>query len=125
MAGRGPASADADWAYRGLRTVILENADLRVTVLADKGGDIASLVHKPTDVEFLYRAPGGVRDPQLHSSGGGSADAAWLDSYEGGWQSIFPNGGWASSYEGLDLGLHDESALLAWQPTVLESGGDR
>jgi hypothetical protein len=124
VATRGPARADADWAYRGLKTVIMENADLRVMLLADKGGDIASLVHKPTDTEFLWRSPVGIRDPKIAPSGGGSADAAWIDSYEGGWQSIFPNGGWSSSYDGLDLGLHDESSVLPWQATVVDAGPD-
>lgn len=122
MVRRSPARADDGWIYRGLRTVILENADLRVMVLADKGGDIASLVHKPTDVDFLWRSPVGIRDPTIRSSWGGSADAAWLSTYEGGWQSLFPNGGWASTYGGLDFGLHDESAVLPWRVSVVDSG---
>jgi hypothetical protein len=125
VAPRSPARADDGWSYRGLRTVILENAYLRVTVLADKGGDIASLVHKPTDIDFLWQSPTGIRDPGVQSSLGGSADAAWLSTYEGGWQSIFPNGGWASSYGGVDLGLHDESAVLPWHARVVDSGGDQ
>jgi hypothetical protein len=124
VATSGRARADADWTYRGLRTVVMENAHLRVMVLADKGGDIASLVHKPTDTEFLWRSQAGIRDPRVPTSRGGSADAGWLDCYEGGWQSIFPNGGWGSSYGALDLGLHDESAMLPWQATVLNAGPD-
>jgi hypothetical protein len=52
------------WTYRGLKTVILENELVRITVLADKGADISSFVHKPTDTEFLWRTPWGVRDPR-------------------------------------------------------------
>jgi hypothetical protein len=124
VAPRSPARADDGWTYHGLRSVVLENADLRVLVLTDKGGDIASVVQKPTDLDFLWRSPVGVRDPNARSVRGGSADAAWLSTYEGGWQSLFPNGGWASSYGGLDLGLHDESAVLPWRATVLSSGDD-
>src|SRR4051812_30361156 len=105
------ARADDGWTYRGLRTVILENHHLRVMVLADKGGDIASLVHKPSDTKSLGRSPGWVRGPREHYPMSGQPDQLWLDPYEGGWQSISPNGGWASSYGGLDLPLHAESAV--------------
>jgi len=119
------ARADGDWTYRGLRTAVIENSDLRVVVLADKGGDVASLLHKPTDTEFLWQAPGGVRNPSRLAAPAASADLTWIDTYEGGWQSIFPNGGWSSSYGGLELGLHDESAVLPWDLRVVDPGPDR
>ena len=37
------------WTYRGLKTVVLENELVRITVLADKGADIQSFVHKQID----------------------------------------------------------------------------
>ena len=43
------------WSFRGLKTAILENELLRVVILVDKGADIYQLVHKPTDVDFLFR----------------------------------------------------------------------
>ncbi|MHB9757875.1 DUF5107 domain-containing protein [Streptomyces sp. BYX5S] len=45
---RGPVDLD---------TIVLENERLRVTVLPGLGGRVASLFHKPTERELLYRNP--------------------------------------------------------------------
>lgn len=52
------------WEFRGLKTVIIENELLRVVVLADKGADVYQLIHKPTDVDFLFRSPTKIKDPK-------------------------------------------------------------
>ena len=36
--------ATTDWAFRGMRTLILENEYLRVVSLLDKGSDIMEIV---------------------------------------------------------------------------------
>src|SRR2546425_9898421 len=46
--------------FRGLRSVILENQIIRISVAADKGADIYEFLHKPTDTEFLLRTPAGT-----------------------------------------------------------------
>jgi galactose mutarotase-like enzyme len=120
----GARVSDA-WTYRGLRAAIMENEELRVVVLADKGGDLASVSHKPTDTELLWRNPNGVRDPRWYQPTTGGANALWLDGYEGGWQSVFPNGGGAATVHGAELGIHGESALLPWDMAVLEQGPER
>ena len=66
------------WTYRGLKTVILENELIRVVVLADKGADVYSFVHKPTDTDFMWRSPWGVRDPKLFVPQSGWPVAPWL-----------------------------------------------
>jgi hypothetical protein len=116
------AYADDGWAYRGSPVVFLGNELLRISVLPDKGADISSIVLRPDDTELLWRSPGGTVDPRHHVAATGHAEATWLDLYEGGWQSVFPNGGWASSYGGADLGLHAESALLPWRVRVIDPG---
>lgn len=117
----GARASDA-WTYRGLRTAILENEELRVVVLADKGGDVASLLHKPTDTEFLWRSPNGVRNPAPYLPTTGDGSSLWIDVYEGGWQTVFPGGGNPASYAGADLGIHAESALLPWDVHVTDEG---
>src|SRR5205807_7176751 len=47
--------------FRGLRSVILENQIIRISVAADKGADMYEFLHKPTDTEFLLRTPLGLR----------------------------------------------------------------
>ena len=61
----------------------MENELLRVTVLADKGADIFEFVHKPSDTDFMWRTPWGVRDPSLFIPSTGWGEGVWHDMYEG------------------------------------------
>lgn len=117
------ARVDDGWSYRGLPTVIVENEHLRATILAGKGADIASLVHKRTDTELLWRSPWWVRDPATYTPTTG--DGAWLDHYEGGWQTILPNFGGPGSTGGAPLGQHGEANLMPWDASVVEDGPDQ
>ena len=108
------------WTYRGLKTAIVENEILRVVVLVDKGADIYQLVHKPTDVDFLWRSPWGVRDPTRFLPTSGWPAGVWLDVYEGGWQTVLPGGGYPSNYNGVELGLHAEVNTIPWDAAIVE-----
>ncbi len=116
------ARVDDGWTYRGLRTVVLENEVLRAVILADKGADISSLVHKPSDTEFLWRSPWGVRDPRRYVPTDGDGLGVWIDHYEGGWQTVLPAGGGPVSYQGASFGIHGEANLMPWDHQILEEG---
>ena len=107
------------WTYRGLKAVVMENELLRVTVLADKGADIFEFVHKPSDTDFMWRTPWGVRDPSLFIPSSGWGEGVWHDMYEGGWQTIAPTGGYPGEYMGAEIGQHNESALMPWDCQIL------
>jgi hypothetical protein len=113
------------WAYRGLKTVVLENELVRVTVLADKGADIQSFVHKPTDTEFMWRTPWGVRNPSLMTPPTGHPGSVWLDLYEGGWQTVVPHGGYQDTVDGADMGLHGDVNLIPWDVQITADSPDR
>ena len=113
------------WTYRGLKTVVLENELLRIVVLADKGADIYQFVHKPTDVDFLWRSPWGVRDPSRFLPTTGSPTSVWLDVYEGGWQTVLPGGGFPSMYSGAEMGLHAEVNTMPWDCAITEDTPER
>ncbi len=113
------------WTYRGLNAVILENELLRVTVLADKGADILEFVHKPSDTDFMWRTPWGVRDPSLFTPSTGWPEGVWHDLYEGGWQTIAPTGGFPGDYMGAEIGQHNESALMPWDSQITEDTPER
>ncbi len=113
------------WTYRGLKTVVLENELLKIVVLADKGADIYQFVHKPTDVDFLWRSPWGVRDPSRFLPTSGSPMSVWLDVYEGGWQTVLPGGGFPSAYSGAEMGLHAEVNTMPWDCVITEDTPDR
>ena len=113
------------WTYRGLKTAVLENELLRVVILVDKGADIYQLVHKPTDVDVLWRSPWGVRDPRSFLPTTGSPTSLWMDMYEGGWQTVLPGGGFPSRYRGAEMGLHAEVNTLPWDCAIVEDTPDR
>lgn len=113
------------WTFRGLKTVILENDHIRVTVLVDKGADIYEFVHKPSDTDFMWRTPWGVRDPSKWVPTSGWGNGLWHDVYEGGWQTIAPTGGSPMNYMGAEIGQHNESAIMPWDCQVTEDTAER
>jgi Domain of unknown function (DUF4432) len=107
-----------EFILKDYRAVSLENEKVRVTILIDKGADIYELLYKPRDVDFLWKSSIGLRSmknyqPMIPGKGG-----TFLDFYEGGWQEMFPWGGHASTYRGVDTGLHGEVALASWDYQV-------
>ena len=97
-----------------MRTLILENELLRVTVLVDKGSDIVEFRYKPFDLDFLFMSPAGIRNPNrgiVSAPSGGP----FLDYFSGGWNEVLPNGGPLVSYKGAELGQHGEISLIPWE----------
>ncbi len=113
------------WTYRGVKAVVMENTHIRVIVLADKGADIYSFVHKPSDTEFMWRSPWGVRDPKLFVSSTGSDQGMWLDYYEGGWQTVVPHGGYPDTVYGAEMGLHGDMNNMPWDAKITEDSPER
>ena len=113
------------WTYRGLKTVVLENELLRVSVLADKGADIFELVHKPSDTDFMWRTPWSVRETSKWVPSTGWGDGVWHDTYIGGWQTIAPTGGPPQQYAGADIGQHTEATLMPWDAQIIEDSPER
>ncbi|PZG13781.1 DUF4432 family protein [Nonomuraea aridisoli] len=115
-----------NWAARlrrgtigGIDAVTLENERLRVTVLPGKGGDVVEFLHKPTDTDFVWLSPQGLRDPRDHLQGAPDDVAPFVDHYAGGWQEVFPNGGAPSEYRGARLAQHGEVSGLPWECEVV------
>lgn len=75
---------DTRWRLDGLRTVILENQYLRITILPQLGARIYELIYKPHDVNLLWTNP---RIPPARVNFGGRYDDVWC----GGWDELFPN----------------------------------
>jgi hypothetical protein len=114
-----------EYVYKGLKTITLENEIIRVTILIDKGTDIIEFLHKPTDTDFMWRSPLGVRNPNNFVPTIPRNEGAFLDYYEGGWQECMPTGGNAATYKGVNFGPHGEVCLIPWEYTVLENSPER
>jgi galactose mutarotase-like enzyme len=112
--------ASAEYRWRGLRLLIMENELLRVMVLLDKGADVVELRYKPRDVDFLWHSPTplvwgvGEQASVLHPEG------PFADYYEGGWQEVLPNAGRFCEWQGARFGLHGEVWALPWECRLVE-----
>lgn len=109
-----------EYTYQGMRTVFLENEQVRVGFLVDKGTDLFEFNYKPRDQDFVWLSPNGVQNPTLYLSTSPDPLATFLDSYPGGWQEILPNGGAPSSYLGAQFGQHGEVSQLPWDYHIVE-----
>lgn len=92
--------------------VILETDTLSVLVVASQGATIYKLVYKPLDIDVLWKAhsaplaAGHTYQPDSFTN--------WCEQWIGGWSTIFPNGGDACHYRGIEMGFHGEAGLLPW-----------
>jgi len=108
---------------RSMRAVRMTNPLMQIDVLPDKGADIYSIVHRPTNVDVMWKSPLGLRGL---SDGWSSPDSttAWLEHYEGGWQELLPHTGAPETYKGVELSFHGESTLLPWSFDIVKDAGD-
>lgn len=109
-----------DVMYQDMRLVILENELLRIGVLAGKGSDIVELNYKPLDMDFVWLAPGGIRNPVPWAATSPDDRAAFRENYPGGWQEIFPSGGHPSTHDGAAYSQHGEVFNVPWDVTVVD-----
>ena len=103
-----------EFVLQDFRAVCLENEKVRITILIDKGTDIYEFLYKPKDVDFLWKSRLGLRSMKNYQPMAPGRGGMFLDFYEGGWQELFPWGGHASKYRGVNTGLHGRSGR--WSP---------
>lgn len=72
------------WRLHGMQALILENRQLRVTVLPELGGKIWSIVSKRHDREMLWHHPR-MFPRQAHYG------VTYDNWFSGGWDEVFPN----------------------------------
>jgi Domain of unknown function (DUF4432) len=106
----------------GWRSVVLENDDIRVVVLPDKGAEIHQIIDLRSGTEILFAAPWGLQEPGAPPLPG-SAEDAFMWNYAGGWQELFPSVNEPCTYRGKEIPFHGEVASLPWQHEVLDGDG--
>lgn len=107
----------------GWRAVVLENEQLRVVVLPDKGAEIHQLTDLRSGTDLLFRAPWGLPPPGAAPlEGSGEDEFMW--GYAGGWQELLPNVNEACVYRGRRIPFHGDVASQPWEHEVLAAGGD-
>jgi galactose mutarotase-like enzyme len=106
---------------RAVRALYLENDLVALTILLDKGADIYELIYKPKHIDVLWKSPWGLKAPGVGPAGySANSETVWLEHYAGGWQELFPNGGDACLYKGVELSFHGEASMIPWDYTVIE-----
>jgi Domain of unknown function (DUF4432) len=100
---------------QGMRALYLENDLLQIGILVDEGTDLFQFLHKPTDTDFLFRSPTGLRNPSTFVPTRSLSAGNFTDYWPGGWPEMFPNAGYACTYKGAELGLHGDVSLMPWQ----------
>ena len=110
---------------RTMRALVIENELLAATILLDKGADIYRLVYKPKDCDVLWKSPWGMKESGRGFDSAADSQTAWLEAYAGGWQLLFPNGGFANRYKGVMLGYHGEASMKAWDYQITRATGSQ
>jgi len=100
-------SVNADWTYRGLRAVLLENRLLRIVILPELGAKIWQITYKPCDTDLLWNNP---RAPAQRQPINSRYDDVW----SGGWDELFPNDE-AGFIDGESYPDHGEVWTGEWQ----------
>lgn len=106
------------------RTLRIENDLLSATILLDKGADIYELIYKPKGMDVLWKSPWGLKPLGRGLPTAFDSQVAWLENYAGGWQEIFPNGGPACNYKGVDLNFHGEASVVGWNYETVQTESD-
>ncbi|CAA9549521.1 MAG: hypothetical protein AVDCRST_MAG43-933 [uncultured Thermomicrobiales bacterium] len=106
----------ADWRLHGLRALVLENRQLRVTVLPELGGKIWSIVSKRHDREMLWHHPRMAPRPAHYG-------ATYDNWFSGGWDEVFPND-YPVTIDGEPYPDHGEVWSLPMTWHVLEATDD-
>ncbi|MBI3830679.1 MAG: aldose 1-epimerase [Planctomycetes bacterium] len=115
---------ETDLTQWGYRTVVLQNELLRITVLADKGADIAEFLYKPLDIDFMWANPTGPR-PKSTSYPPADSRQCFGDFYFGGWQELFPHASSPAEVYSARQPQHGEVWGLPWEVRVEEDRPER
>jgi hypothetical protein len=106
--------------HQGGRALLLQNELIQVMILLDKGAEIVSFLHKPTDTDFLWRGPNPSHPLDHFSPTGNFPSSDFFDRWSGGWFEVLPNGGGLSSYRGAEFGQFAETINVPWEYRLLK-----
>ncbi|WHH60745.1 aldose 1-epimerase [Petroclostridium sp. X23] len=113
-----------EFTHKNNRVLSMENEIIKINMLPDKGSDIYEMYYKPMDIDFMWKAPGGIRDVSKFIPTSSQFLGSHPDYYEGGWHECFPGGG-PYNYKGAEIGLHGEIALMPWQYSIEEDNENK
>jgi len=102
-----------------MRTLVLENRQLRLVSLLDKGSDVIELTYKPLGIDLLFHAPTGYRKPGSFVGTSSRSEGEFMEYYGGGWQDVLPfAGNEPIKHRFGEWGMHGETPLLSWDAII-------
>jgi hypothetical protein len=110
------ATVSAEWSYRGLPAVVLDNGLIRIVVLPTLGGKVWDLHDLRTGRQFLWHHP---RIGAAPVSFGSTFD----DVFHGGWDELFPND-LPETLAGEPYPDHGEVWALPWSWAIIDDGDE-
>ena len=105
---------------RGWEVVRLGTDAIVVEVVPGLGGTITSVRRRRDDLELLWQSPWGLRPPYDRSVGD-TRGRRW-SADPGGWKSIFPNAGDATSIHGTEWAEDGEAWVAPFDHELDEDG---
>lgn len=110
--------------WQGYRALVMQNELLQIVILVDKGTEIIQFLYKPFDIDFIWKAPNGLRDAKHFSTVDGSSANPFFDHWGGGWFEVIPNGGPVSEGNGALYGTFGETINIPWNYRILQDSPD-
>ena len=115
----------AESTYRGRRAAVIENNDLRVTVLKE-GGHVAEILDKPSGVNPLWTPPWpsiepSTYDPHKHPEYGAGTDARLLAGIMGHNLCLDVFGGPSDAESAAGITPHGEGSVVPYE--IVETDG--
>lgn len=105
-----------DLVYKGYRSIMLENEQMLIQLLLDKGSEPIRWLHKPTDTDFIwYTRLGLLPATPVHQD--------YQMTYLGGWQEMFPEISHSHQYRGALL-HRGEAAITPWDYEIVKDDPD-
>jgi len=101
----------------------LSDDAVSLDVVPALGGTVTALRRRSDGASLLWSTPWGLRRRGAWSLPG-SSEAQMVDTYPGGWQTLFPNGGDTAVVGGVEWGHHGE-ARLTWLDWEADGGSLR
>jgi hypothetical protein len=98
--------------------VQLATEQLSATIDLGRGAEIASIRDSRTDTSILLNTPWAEHARTLRpvrlAHPASVSEAAWMESYAGGWQTLFPHAGPPAITDGSERHYHGEASSIPW-----------
>jgi galactose mutarotase-like enzyme len=106
--------------YRDLKGIQVENEVLKVTILPERGANIASIVYKPTNKEWLWHNTKPYKLPPYGAPFAEYDTSGFDDCFPTVSECLYPDSPW----ENIKIPCHGELWTLPWECKIAQDKGE-